>query len=183
MGKFSAKNKVIILFTSWLAVSLVMFLFIFGILDESNQKIVDSMAKQRQELALLKAEKASYLKAQQDLQTLAKKQYQPDNFFSKDVALVKEIETLETWADKVGVQMQLSGISGTVATAAKAKTATSIAMVPYGINLNGSLEQVVNYIEVLENLGFVTNLTSVSLSSADRGTVSANLTANFYLSK
>ena len=79
--------------------------------------------------------------------------------------------------------MQLSGVSGTINTAPKAKTTTALVVIPYSISLSGSLQDVLNFIETLENLSFITNVGSVSIAAADSGSVSAGLTANFYLRK
>jgi hypothetical protein len=114
---------------------------------------------------------------------LAKKQYQPEDFFSKDVTLVKELRILEDWADRLGVKIQISGISGTIASVPKAKTQTSLAVIQYGISINGEFSQVLNYIQVLENLSFITSISSMNLNNSDRGNVSAGVTASLYLRK
>lgn len=167
----------------WVILSAAMFMYLFGILDASNRHTLDAMSKQRKDLALLKAEKQSYTQAQADLQELSKKSLQPDSFFSKDINLVNELRILEDWSRKLNITMQLSGLSGTVNTAPKAKTATPIVVVPYGISLTGSFSQVTNFLEVLENLSFITNVNGLSLSSANNNLVNASLSANFYLQK
>lgn len=183
MKKLSAKNKIILLLMAWFILSALMFLYFFKLLDGQNQATLDSMAKERKDLAVLQAHDASYKKAQADLQTLGSKAYQPEDFFSKDIALVNEIQTLESLAAKYNLRMQLSGVAGTIGALPKAPTISSIAIVPYGITLNGDLFQVVNFIENLEQLSFITNVTSFSLTSADKGSVTASLGANFYLKK
>lgn len=183
MKKFSAKNKIIFLLLGWLVLSAVMFLYFFKLLDSSNQATLDSMAQERKDLAVLQAQDKSYKQAQADLQVLADKANQPEGFFSKDIALVDEIQTLEDLAAKYNLKMQLSGVAGTINSLPQAQTTTSIAVVPYGITLNGDFSQVVNFIENLEHLSFVTNVTSLSLSAADKSNVTAGLSANFYLRK
>lgn len=183
MGKISAKNKIVIILAVWLVVSLTMFLYFFKILDSDNAKTLESLDLQNKELAILTAERESYIQAKTDLAQLAKEEMQPDTFFSKDITLVNEIRTLEGWADRLNVKMQLSGVSGTVNNLPKAKTATAIGTVPYTINLVGDFTQVINYIEVLENLNFITNINSISINVADAGQVSLTLTAGFYLKK
>lgn len=179
----SAKNKIIILSLFWVVLCAVVFGYLFGILDQANQKTVNSMAQQKKDLALLKAESESYKRARQDLQTLSEKSYQPENFFNRDITFVNEIRSLEDWASRLGVDVQISGISGTVAGAPKAKTTTPIAVFPVGISISGSLEQVVKYIQVLENLSFVSNINAVNLGNGSAGKIGANLSANFYISK
>lgn len=183
MKNLSSKNKLILLLLVWLLVSGGMFLYFFPILDNSNQQILNSMATNQKDLALLLSESESYKQAQDDLQKLTTEPLQPDDFFSRDINLVNEIQALEDLATKYNVQMQLSGISGTVNTAGKAPTITPIVTIPYSIVLNGDLGSVVNFIENLEHLSFVVNLTSFSINASGQGTVTASLSSNFYLRK
>lgn len=183
MKKSSAKNKIILLLIAWLILSAVMFMYLFKILDGQNQATLDSMAQERKDLAALQAQDASYKQAQADLQELAGKPLQPENFFSSDIALVDEIQTLENLAAKYNLKMQLSGVAGTIGTLPNAGTITPIGIVPYGINLNGDFFQVVNFIESMEHLSFITNPTNISIGATEGGNVTVNLAANFYLRK
>ncbi len=167
----------------WLSLSLIMFFYLFSILDITNTQSIKAMEQQNKDLAVLIAERESYIKAKADLQKISKEEIQPDTFFSKDISLVNEIRTLESWAEKLNVKMQLTGVSGTINTLPKAKTLTPIGTVPYSIGLLGSFTQVVNFVEVLENLSFITNVTAVSISNAADGQVNLNLSASFYLKK
>jgi Tfp pilus assembly protein PilO len=183
MKKFSAKNKIFFLLTLWIALLAIVFMYLFGILDASNNILLNRITKQKKDLSSLQAEKASYKQAQADLQKLAEKSLQPSGFFSKDITLVKEIQTLEGLNQALGVKMQLSGISGTVNSASKAKTVTPIGVVPYAISISGDLATVTDFVEILENLNFITNVTNISLASGENGTVNASLSANFYIKK
>ena len=183
MRTFSAKNQVAIIAAAWLVLSALNFAYFFGILDSRNQEFVNSMEQQKQILASLQAERESEKLAEKDLQKLAKEVYLPENFFSRDVTLVNELETLENLGKKLNVKMLPSGIAGTVSTAPKAKTITDLAVIRYNMSLNGSLQNVVNFIESMENLSFISNIESVSISAVDNQTVSATLPANFYLRK
>jgi hypothetical protein len=183
MKNFSAKNKIIFLALGWLILSFAMFIFFFKIMDHRNQQTLDSMAEERKALVVLQAESDSYKKAQADLDQLSGMAIQPDNFFSSDINLVNEIKTLEALSQKYNVQMQLSGVSGTINSAPKANTVTPIVVVPYSISLNGDLSSAVNFIENLENLSFITNVSSLAINAADKGLVHVSLAANFYLKK
>ncbi len=183
MKNWSAKNKIIVLALVWIGLIFGMFWRAFEVLDNQNQTTLDSMSRQRRDLAVLKAEKASYEMAKQDLDKLSQQQIQPGDLFSQDVTLVREIATLQNWADRLGVKVQLGGISGTAATASKAKTVTPLGVIPYSINISGEFNQVLRYFEVLENLSFVSNLGSMAMNKAESGSVNAGLTANFYIKK
>ncbi len=183
MLQMKAKNKIILALAGWAIISSAMFFYFFDILDQANQKTLNSMAQQRKDLANLKAERESYRLAKEDLEALANKTYQPVDFFSKDVSLVTEIKTLEALGEQMGVTMQLSGVSGTATTAAKAKTITALAVVPYSIYLTGQLEQVVKFIEAVENLSFVTKTDTLSINAGENGNVVAVLSASFFIKK
>jgi Tfp pilus assembly protein PilO len=183
MKKTPAKNKIILLLLVWLILSVAMFMYFFKLLDGQNRATLDSMAQERKDLAALQAQDASFKQAQADLQELAGKPLQPENFFTKDISLVNEIQTLENLAVKYNVKMQISGVAGTIASLSNAGTVTPIGAVPYGINLTGDFFQVVNFIESLEHLSFITNPTNISIGAAEGGNVVASMTANFYLRK
>ncbi len=184
MRKISAKNKIILLLLVWLILSVVMFMYLFKLLDNQNQATLDSMAQERSNLAALQAQYASYKQAQADLDKLAnEKSPQPEDFFTSDISLVNEIQTLENLAAKYNLKMQLSGVAGTINSLQSANTVTPIAIVPYSISLSGDFFQVVNFIESLEHLKFITNPTNISIEAADGGNVTASMTANFYLKK
>ncbi len=179
----SAKNKVIVISLIWLIVSGVMFGYFFKILDDANLTALTKISKDKQQLVILQAQNTSYIQAQADLKAMASKPIQPDDFFSRDITLVNEIKTLEGLSQKLNVQMQFSGVSGTVDIVPKANTATALGVVPYSLSVTGDLQSVVNFIETMENLSFVSNITSLALNSGDQGKVSASLSANFYLRK
>ncbi len=183
MRNLSAKNRILILCAVWLIFSLLMFMYGFKIFDEANQKTLDSMADDRKNLAILENENLSFKQTQADLQKMAGEALQPQDFFSQDISLVKELQVLENLAGKYAVDMQLSGVAGTIDSLPQAPTQTSLAVVPFGISLRGDLGSVVNFIENLENLGFITNVNGLTISSGDKNVVSVNLSANFYLRK
>lgn len=166
---------------AWVVLSASMFLYFFNFLDASNQQIVSSMQQQKKDLASLQDQEKSFELAKADLDKLAAEPMQPDDFFSKDITLVNEIQILEGWNQKLNVSMQLSGLSGTIGTATKADTITPIAQIPYTISIKGSISQVTAFLQVLENLSFVTDVTNITVSAADKNDVSSSLSAFFYL--
>ena len=183
MNHFSAKNKIVLLLVVWLGLSALTFGYFFKLLDRANQKTLDSMDVQRKEFAQLTAERQSQNQAKWDLETLAKQSIQPENFFSRDITLVNELKILEGLSDRLNLKMQIGGVSGTVNTAAKAKTITPLVVIPYSISVSGSLQRAVDFVETLENLKFITNVSNISISTADKNTVNVGMTANFYLKK
>jgi hypothetical protein len=181
MKKTSAKNKLFIILGLWLVLTAAMFFYFFNILNASNEAIISGIADQQNNLASLTAEKDIYLKGQQDLEQMQTEVYQPGDFFSKDVTLVREIQVLEQWANVLNVQFTLSGLSGTVNGAAKAGVSGNIVSEPYSISLIGPFAKVVDYIQVMENLDFITTVNSISMSSGSGNDVTANIGAQFYI--
>lgn len=178
----SAKNKIIILAIIWLILSVVMFTFLFKIMDSKNQTALDDMAKDRQQLVLLQAENRSFKQAQVDLDKIAKQQIQPKDFFSTDITLVKEIQILEDLDGEFNTKVNFSGVSGIVTKGqSRAGTASPMFYVPYSIAVNGFLPDVLNLIEHFENLSFISKVTGFSMTSAGDGKVNANLGSGFYI--
>ncbi len=178
---FTAKHKIIVALAIWVIVLGLILGYLFKILDSSNQETVTRIFGQQKELAVLEAEKDSYTQGKEDLKKFLAKKIQPKDFFSSDITFVNEIKTLEDLEREVGLDMNLSGIRGTVESLPKAKTQGEIFAVPFRINLNGKFSKVVKFIEILENLKFITTVSQVSISSASDGEVNANLTASFFL--
>lgn len=183
MKNFSAKNKIIILLLVWLVLSAVMFFYFFKLMDNSNSTTLASMAQERKDLVVLQNQDNSYKQAQTDIKTLSEKSPQPEDFFTKDIAFVSEVQTLESLADKYNVKMQISGISGTVGTLPKANTVTALAMMPYGASINGDFFQVMEFLDNFEHLKFITNINSLSMNAADKNNVTMSFGSNFYLRK
>lgn len=182
-GKLSAQKKIYLVSAVWLAVVFLMFNLGFKFLDSSNKKTREKIQEQTKEEAVLINEKESYDSAKKDLDELKAKTVQPEEFFSKDITLVNEIKFLEELGSQYGVKLNLSGLSGTVKTAPKAKTQSDIVIAPYGINVAGSFPNVLAFLEHMENLPFLTQLTGFSLSAAGGKDVVLNMSANFYLER
>ncbi|MCL5666537.1 MAG: hypothetical protein M1383_02095 [Patescibacteria group bacterium] len=183
MGTISTKNKIFIALAVWLIACASMFGYFFNILSHSNGILLSDIKSKNKEKEVLANEQDSYLTAKKDVETLRGKAVQPEDFFSKDVALVEEIRTLENLGERLGVKFSLSGISGTVGSAPKAPTVSSIASVPYSLSISGDFTSATAFIESLEHLSFVTYPRDLSVTSGGSGTVNVSLTANFYLQK
>lgn len=180
---FSAKNKIYAIVFLWLVLCGSMFGYFFGIFSKSNQGLASTITSKTQELALLEAEQQSYKQAKTELDKLKHERYQPERFFSKDVTLADEIRTIERVAGDLNLEITINGLRGTLKDHQKAKTKTELYMVPFTLNVVGSFEDVVTFIETLENLHFITNVSTVSVNTASNSEVNAALVANFYLKK
>ncbi|PIR96092.1 MAG: hypothetical protein COT92_02925 [Candidatus Doudnabacteria bacterium CG10_big_fil_rev_8_21_14_0_10_42_18] len=182
-ANLSAKYKIFIGLALWLVVSFFALGYMFKLLEKSSSESLVQINKQQKELAVLKNEYESFLKAQEDIQQISREQFSVDGFFSSDLTFVNEIKTFEDLAERLNLEINLSGISGTIDSLPKAETKGEIFVVPYRIALNGSFTNSVEFIENLENLPFITTISTVSLSAAGGGTVNTNLSGSFFLKK
>ncbi len=180
---FTKKQKFFVGMSVWLAFTFLVFVYFLPIEHKSNLEVIETIKTLSTKEQGLLAEKNSYLQAKQALDDLAKLEIQPENFFSKNITLVKEIKKLESMARDLTVEFTLSGISGNLQSATKAPTVSNIFLVPYSIHLEGSLDKLVTYIEYLENLEYINTVSSLDISATNDNSVSVNLSANFYVIK
>jgi len=180
----SVKTKIYLALGLWLGACIGMFTYGVNIFNATNADTINKITEQKKEMFVLQDEQKSYQLAQQDLKDLAEKKYKPEDLFSKDVNLVREIQELEKLQEKLGLEISLGGISGTVSNAsAKDKKTPGLMVVPYSISANGEFSKLVGLIETLENLSFATQITSLSISSGNENEANMSMGANFYLKR
>lgn len=161
--------------------ALVFFFFVYKWVESKNQAVADAVAVKNQEHAEVLAEQQSYEFGKRDLVALAAKPLQPDDLFSQDTKVVKEIKTLEALAQGLGIELTLQ-ISGTIKTAPKLAGSTAqLYTVPYTVTLVGPFDKIVNFVESSEHLNFVTQTKAVAVGVASPSTVRATLTSEFYI--
>ena len=183
MHKVSVKNKLISACLVWVVLCFIMFGFVFPKQQKNSLSIITQLKDLKSQQLVLEAEKNNYLEAKNDLDKLVKAEIAPKDFFSKNITLVSEIKKLENLASELGIKLTLSGISGTLQSATRAKTVSEIFSIPYTINLEGPLDKTISYIEYLENLEFINSIGQMDISAGDKGVVLVNLSANFYIIK
>lgn len=161
----------------------VLFGFLFKIMDNSNSALASTTKQKYKEYQDLVAEQKSYEAGKQDIATLALKSVQPEDFFSRDTSLVNEIKTMESTSNNFNLNLNLS-VSGTADKAIKATGVTGpIFAIPYTFTLDGKFDKIVNFMESLEHLNFITHMKSVILVAKENGVIQATLNGNFYIKK
>jgi hypothetical protein len=108
--QLTKKQKFAISIAVWLITTLGMFFYCLPVQHKGNLAIIETVKTLSVKEQGLLAEKNSYLQAKQALEDLAKLEIQPENFFSKNITLVKEIKKLESIASELGVEFALSGL-------------------------------------------------------------------------
>lgn len=183
MTSISNKSKIIVAATGFILVSALLFGYVFGLVDSHNANLADKVQSVRKDLAELEAEQHNFELGKKDIALLATKDIQPDSFFSADTKFVNEVQTLEKLSESLGVELTVQ-VTGTIANAPKAKTTTDIRMIPTTIQLVGSYTALVEFVQTLEHLQFVTNVKSISISPKEQGgEVALTLIGNFFLKK
>ena len=176
------KTKIYATLVVWLGVCAGMYFYGFGILQSANRDALSVISEKKDQLLSLQAEQQSYRLAQQDLDDLGKKDYQPGNFFSRDISLVKELSTLENLSTTTQVRLTISGINGTIDTLPKAKTQSPLYTMSYYMNVSGPFINVYNFIQSLYNLNFVTTINTLSMGGGS-GNVVVTMSAYLYIQK
>ncbi|MBP9686339.1 MAG: hypothetical protein KBD66_00895 [Candidatus Doudnabacteria bacterium] len=182
MPKLTYQPKIIVSTIVFLGVVLGMVLLVYPMLHGTLDGRLTQIMEQKKTVVELRQERDNIDRAKQDMLDLAGKTVQPESFFSKDTTLVGELSRLEERARKLKVDLNLS-VSGTLAQATKAKTASELYMVPVTIRLSGSYSAVVEYIDFLEHFSTIITVRSVSMSANTADSVNANLVASVFLRK
>lgn len=182
-NKLSARYKIYIAVTGFLIVSGLLFGYLYSILQKSSETIALRIFEKDKEYKGLQSEQLSYEAGKNDLSKLAELPTKPADLFSQDVRLVKEIKTLEDLAKGTSLTMTFS-ISGTAAEAKKApKSIANIYFVPYVMNVTGSYQDIIRFMEQVEYVPFVTHFQEVSLTALEGDKVRGSFIGNFFIKK
>lgn len=183
MKGMTSKLKIIILVTVFILFAGGMYFFGYNIMANRNQVLADSIAKSNVELEVLQREQKSFEQGKKDLAILEKSQYPPDDLFSRDTKVVKEIQQLESAAQRYGLEMIIS-VSGSVTAATPAEgTFSELFAIPYTINIEGSSDNILLFMQALERMPFITHTNTLSISVVDEDTTSGVITSEFYIKK
>lgn len=177
------KLKIILLLLAFAVFAVLMFFFGYAIMAGRNQSIADTVAQRRLELEVLQREQISFEQGKKDLAELENVLYQPDDLFSSDTRVVKEIQQLESTAQRFGVDLALS-VAGTAAKAKKVEgTASELYAVPYTITLTGTFDNTLLFMQTAERLPFITHAKDISVSVIEGTEARTVISSEFYLKK
>ncbi len=181
MFKLNSRIKLFItmiifgIFAGW------MFLYGYGIMENKNLTKLDSVNKKNLEIEVLKKEQLTYEHGKKYIATLSEKPFPPQDLFSKDTKVVKEIRTLEDLAKKYGLEFTLE-VSGTTKTAVKATdVGGDLLQVPYTVNVEGPYNNIQKYVEAAEHTAFINQTQSLAIVALEGGKSKASLVSVFYL--
>ncbi|QQS23073.1 hypothetical protein IPM19_00690 [bacterium] len=159
----------------------LMFTYGYGILENRNQARLDVVNQKNLELEVLKKEQLTYEQGKKDITTLTQKTYPPQDLFSKDTKVVKEIKILEDLAKRYSLTFTLT-VSGTTKMATKVTGVTGeLFLIPYTVTIDGAFNNIQRYIEAAEHSAFINEVQQVSISSTPDNRARGVFNAVFYL--
>jgi len=183
MTKFSYKYKIIVAGIAFVLFALGMFMYGYNILDGRNEALADAAMQRAAELEMLRREQKSFEQGKRDLANLERRTLPPEELFSRDTKVVKEIRALEEIAARFGLTFKLSIAGSTKSAVLVPGAASELYVIPYTATLEGSYDELNNYLQEAEHLPFATHTTKVALSALEGGNVRAILSSEFYIKK
>ncbi len=183
MKKMTNQVKIIICTVIFVLFTLGTYFYGFDIMAKRNSALADAIAQRNVELEVLLREQKSFEQGKKDLAILEKSDYPPEDLFSSDTKVVKEIQQLESAAQRFGLKLNIS-VSGTAQNAIKIeKTASSLFAIPYIITLEGSMDNIMMFVQAAEHMPFVSHVKSLSIEAGEEGLSNATITSEFYIKK
>ncbi len=183
MRKLSARTKLFIVISVFALFASGMFMYGYGIMESRNQVRLDFVNQKNLELEVLLKEQKNSEQAKQDLELLSQKVFPPQELFSKDTKVVKEIQDLEELADRYNLELNLR-VAGTSKNALKVPGVSSdLVLVPYVVTVVGAYNNILQYVEAVEHTTFVTQVRSVDITASLEGDTRAEFSSEFYLKK
>ena len=165
----------------FVVIAAAMFLFGFGLLEGRNAAVGAEVTAKKQEYDQLLQEQKSYQAGKNDLATLKTKSVQPEDLFSQDTHVVREIKALEDLSKAGGLDMVLQ-VAGTAKEAQPLKNASGkLYIVPYTLVLTGPFDKVLNFIDNTEHLDFVTSVRTLTIAAQKGNVVKVSISADFYI--
>jgi len=158
-----------------------MFGFGYGILEARNQVRLESVVEKGLELEVLQREQRNFEQGKRDLISLEEKTYPPQDLFSKDTRVVKEIRELEILSQRYNLEFNLT-VTGTASEATKAEGVSGeLLVVPYQVAIEGAYNNILRYIEAAEHTTFINQTKSISFNAIESGITRAEIISQFYL--
>lgn len=183
MKGITSKIKIIALVSLFVLFAAVMYFFGYGIMANRNQVLTDTIAKRNVDLEVLQREQKSFEQGKKDLAVLEKSTYPPDELFSSDTKVVKEIQLMESSAQRFGVELNIT-VTGSTKDADKVQgVGSELYAIPYTLTLNGSFENILMFMQAAERMPFVTHVNNLSVTVSAGDKSRATIASEFYIKK
>jgi hypothetical protein len=180
-------NKILTALGVWAAITAGMLFFVLPKLGGVITHTQETKATQYAELEKLRQQTRVLQKMQEDLNNIKRQPVQPEDFFTRDVKLVHEIQHEEEIAAQTGNKIKLT-ISGTADKAQNIQSASALFQVPYTITLQGRFDGLIKFLDLLENSYFISPVSGLNIrTNTDESDPNANIVttiyANFFIHK
>ena len=181
------RSKIIVGIGCVLIVCAGLFVFVYPMLSHSNDALALQLDERKKEFENLNSEKKSIEQGQRDLNSMEGKPLQPKDFFSSDKTLVSEVKMIESIAADYNVELQLRVSGTTTAALTVPKTTSGLISVAYTMDVPGSFNNFVRFLDALEHLPFVTQVRTIQITAVTEDgktqNIRAQLGAEFYLKR
>ncbi len=182
MTRAQYQQKIGISAALFLVVAIAFVFFLFPWLLGKTAAALDTLFAQKRTVLELRQEQENIELAKKDIERIASQSSFISKLFDQDINLVEKIGQLEAQAARYGVRLNLT-LSGTVATASKASTASELYVVPFTMRLSGSYASVVSYVRYVEQAGTVFTVRNTTLSTSGKDEVTVSLVGIMHLRK
>lgn len=183
MRGVTSKIKIIALVSIFILFATGMYLFGYGIMASRNQELTDTIAKRNVDLEVLQREQKSFEQGKKDLAILQKSQYPPDELFSSDTKVVKEIQLMESSAQRYNIDLTINVTGSQQDAMPVAGTSSQLSAIPYTLTLNGPFGNILMFMQSAEHMPFVTHVNNLSLTVSAGDKSRATIGSEFYIKK
>lgn len=179
----TSRIKLFLVIIAFAVFSAVMFLYGYDIVDGRNQARLDLVNQKRLELEILQREQKNFTQGKTDIKDLSEKTFPPQDLFSKDTKVVKEIRVLEELASRYSLDLEID-VAGSSKTATKVSGVSSeLYLVPYTVIVEGAFNNILKYVDAVEHATFINQTKAIQITSLDIGPTRAEFNSEFYLKK
>lgn len=183
MNGINSKTKTILLLAGFVVFAALMFFFGYDFMAGRNQLTADAVAAKRVELEVLDREQKSFEQGKKDLAILEASEYPPEELFSSDTKVVKEIQLLEEAAARYSLELNIA-VTGNAKSAVKVPgTGSELYAIPYTITLEGIFANVLLFMQNQERMPFIAHAKDVSVTVSTEDKTRTVITSEFYIKK
>lgn len=174
------QTKLVVSSVGFVLLIVVVFLFVFPLQKGKIDGNLTELLESKKVVLELRQEQRNTEIAAEDLREMGRNKIQPEEFFSRDTTLVREISYLEDLSSRLGLDMTLT-VSGLASKGIKVQDTKNLVAIPFSLRVGGQYVDLAKFLEHLENAKYLVSVRSVSLSAGPDSSTSANLSGVFYL--
>ena len=178
-------SKIAIALVGWVVATAAMLFLVMPKLGGDILEIQRSKATEYAELEKLRATTRELQRLQEDLDAINQQPVGPEDFFTHDETLVREIQHVEKLAQETGNEIKID-ISGTADKALQIQSSSTLFQVPYTVTLKGRFDNLVRFMDLMENSYFVSPVSGFNIAinpAATDSTITTSIFSSFFIHK